>query len=187
MGNGEGQCTAPNNSDTDSCPPVLSPHLWPGAQNTIAPTQARLLDGGYAEQPAAVSAGCPRLTAAPHTPQPHSPWLLPGLQGVKPPEPPPPAVLNTRSYLRWNPCSALAPSPPFSTLSLVGFLLRPFLSRSHVPGPYLRLCFRKAEAWVPRPQHTSAMIFSSSRFSFSSSRDFSSSLLLVDDPVFMVS
>lgn len=31
------------------------------------------------------------------------------------------------------------------------------------------------------------MIFSSSRFSFSNSRDFSSSLLLVDDPVFMVS
>lgn len=40
-----------------------------------------------------------------------------------------------------------------------------------------------------RPQclHTSAMIFSSSRFSFSSSRDFSSSLLFVDEPVFMVS
>lgn len=35
--------------------------------------------------------------------------------------------------------------------------------------------------------HTSAMIFSNSRFSFSNSRDFSSSLLLVDDPVFMVS
>ena len=37
------------------------------------------------------------------------------------------------------------------------------------------------------PPPTSAMIFSSSRFSFSNSRDFSSSLLLVDDPVFMVS
>lgn len=39
---------------------------------------------------------------------------------------------------------------------------------------------------LPSP-HTSAMIFSSSRFSFSNSRDFSSSLLLVEDPVFMVS
>lgn len=37
-----------------------------------------------------------------------------------------------------------------------------------------------------RPR-TSAMIFSSSRFSFSRSRDFSSSLLLVDEPVFIVS
>lgn len=37
------------------------------------------------------------------------------------------------------------------------------------------------------PPPTSAMIFSSSRFSFSNSRDFSSSLLLVEDPVFMVS
>lgn len=39
----------------------------------------------------------------------------------------------------------------------------------------------------PRRPHTSAMIFSNSRFSFSNSRDFSSSLLLVDEPVFMVS
>ena len=110
-----------------------------------------------------------------------------------------PSTRRDQHFTRFLPetDSTFTPSRASSTLSLAACLLRPPLVNHVHRSPGLRLYL-----WNPDPTRdvglpdlppplpsppTSAMIFSSSRFSFSNSLDFSSSLLLVEDPVFMVS